>query len=179
MFYDSRSSKRGSDTSCETISMFYQLFFMVVSPYFAQFSSFAHFSMLVYDDRQLGRVPVAQCMYQPPLCLFQSSNGSSFRHSDFPPTSHSAKCHNKFTPSSSMQLRTTQQWSYFGEYPKRPSFPCFPGQTDFAVVLENYLAVVLANNAKWLLIRTLVWIDSRIHSVGRLSEKDYLKDIFQ
>ena len=66
----------------------------------------------------------------------------------------------------------------FREYPKRPSFPCFPGQTDFAVVLENYLAVVLANNAKWLLIRTLVWIDSRIHSVGRLSEKDYLKDIF-
>ena len=159
---------------------------MVVSPYFAQFSSFAQFSMLVYDDRQWGRVPVAQCtsvpivqcMYQPPLCLFQSSNGSSFRHSDFPPTSHSAKCHNKFTPSSFNATEDNATMILFREYPKRPSFPCFPGQTDFAVVVEKYFAVVLANNAKWLLIRTLVWIDSRIHSVGRLSEKDYLKDIF-
>ena len=121
---------------------------MLVSPYFVQFSSFAQFSMLVYDDRQLGRVPVAQCMYQPPLCLFQSSNGSSFRHSDFPPTSHSAKCHNKFTPSSFNATEDNATMILFRRIPQTPFFPVFSWSNWFCCCSWKLLCCCVGKQCK-------------------------------
>ena len=129
---------------------------MLVSPYFVQFSSFAQFSMLVYDDRQWGRVPVAQCtsvpivqcMYQPPLCLFQSSNGSSFRHSDFPPTSHSAKCHNKFTPSSFNATEDNATMILFRRIPQTPLFPVFSWSNWFCCCCWKWLCCCVGKQCK-------------------------------
>ena len=176
LFYDSRRSK--SDTSCETTSIFTSslCWCHLISSSSQVLPNFLCLSMTidnwaVYQQHSVCTSLLFVCSKAATGALFVTL------------VSHLLPTQPNVTTNlhhhHSMQLRTTQQWSYFGEYPKRPCFPCFPGQTDFAVVVENDLAVVLANNAKWLLIRTLVWIDSRIHSVGRLSEKDYLKDIFQ